>query len=96
MGTILILAIASCAGCVVVKFVLSLRVKVLEKELAKERTESRKARKERNAAVEAVNLLKREHGKLEAKQASLEKGLYELAMTLKELEQKEEALEVSA
>jgi len=45
---------------VVVKFTVSLRVKVLEKELTKERTLSREARKERNEALEETKLLKRE------------------------------------
>ena len=96
MGLILPLAIASCAGCIVAKFAVSLRVKVLEKELQKEREDSRLARKERNESIEAVNLLKREVSKLETKQASLEKGLYDLAMALAELERAEEALQVAA
>ena len=96
MGPMLILAIVSCAGCIVAKFMISLRVKVLEKTLKKERSDSRQARKERNEAIEQVNLLKRDLGKMETKHASLEKVLYELAMALAALEQAEEALQETA
>ena len=95
MGPILTLAVVSCAGCVIVKFVISLRVKVVEKELKECRRASRSARKKRNAAIEAVSVLKRDLGKLEAKQAKLEKGIYQLTMTLRELERAEEKLELA-
>jgi hypothetical protein len=81
---------------VVVKFTVSLRVKVLEKELTKERTLSREARKERNEALEETKLLKRDHGRVKAKQESLEQGLHQLAMTLSELEKTEKEIQVEA
>ena len=96
MGPILILAIASCAGCVVVKFAISLKVKVLEKELSQERIHSKSARKLRNEAIEESKLLSRDLGRLEAKQSSLEQGLHQLAMTLTELEKSEKTLQEQA
>jgi hypothetical protein len=96
MSPFLILAIVSCAACVVVKFLVSLKVKILEKELTQERTLSRSARKERNEALEESKLLKRDYGRAKAKQESLEQGLHQLAMALSEVEKFEKELQVEA
>ena len=63
----LVLAIVSCAACVVVKFLVSLKMKILKKELTQERMLSRSARKERNEALEESKLLKRDYGRAKAK-----------------------------
>ena len=96
MEPILILAIVSCVGCVVAKFVISLKVKVLEKELSQERMYSKSARKHRNEALEESKLLNRDLGRLQSKYSSLEQGLHLLAMMLSELEQSETALQEQA
>jgi hypothetical protein len=96
VGPFLILAIVSYAGCVVAKFAISLRVKVLEKELSQERTSSKSARKIRNEAIEESKLLNRDLGRLQSKQTSLEQGLHRLAMMLTELEQSETTLQEQA
>jgi hypothetical protein len=96
VGSFIILAILSCAGCVVAKFAILLKVKILEKELSLERMHSKSARKLRNEAIEESKLLNRDLWRLESKQLSLEQGLQQLAMALTELEQSETTLQEQA
>lgn len=46
--------------------------------------------------MEETKLLKRDHGRVKAKQESLEQGLHQLAMTLSELEKTEKEIQVEA